>query len=769
MSLKKITSSFWAILAVVSLSLLNISCSDTETTDSTNFVIYYTGMTDIGPSMVGTISSPTYKGAAPSDFAITNITLNGEPYSGDCFEIDSETGEISISNTKNAATGRYSISISCVSGGKSYNFPNIVSIKMLAAAPEGITMTPNLLTADYGDVIDINSIADMPTSVVTTEGEHISITGYQIGAVELVTADESGENLAYQPLPEEYKLCFSVSNDGIFTIIQGSTSEILNPAVYSISLILKTKVGEAMLERAIQVKITSKPLALTYAKNYGKIEEKTTDEPTAFNSEIPTFKGSTDGLRFSIHSVTPATDKIKINEKNGQIYVEDGHGFKVGEIYTISVSARNAFNAEDEEGKVFSDIYTLETVGFIQPITKFSYGKNGDNQISKIELTRYTETPTIDGAEVRYEFSNVPEVLTNGGVTFNKNDGSISAIKGNKVPTDTYNFTVTAYGPKNLDGVPINVTLIITENPNKFTYIHYGNNLGENGNALEGNIYQNQFRFYTEKDFLKALPAPKTDYKGNNEDLKWTITKVHQTGATNKNNDGSFTLSGWKAAQSGIIMIEATAGDDPGTQVTVRTPLFVQCCSAVNQYTIEYTPLVLHVNPITGGRSTTPTIKQNGVKLTDTELANFWLDYRRTFNYYNNGGKRSDGSEHENGRPGTTNTSKFMANLWADRNGGNESKLPLSYFQSKKEDDPLTPKTDWKLTLAYVDNGTDLSKRHSVKVEPNQWNDDGWANGFMVGQITFISKANPTNKELNNGSQIFPIILWFDENYEEQK
>ena len=97
------------------------------------------------------------------------------------------------------------------------------------------------------------------------------------------------------------------------------------------------------------------------------------------------------------------------------------------------------------------------------------------------------------------------------------------------------------------------------------------------------------------------------------------------------------------------------------------------------------------------------------------------------------------------------------------------SPLPLSYFQSKKEDDPLTPKTDWKLTLAYVDNGTDLSKRHSVKVEPNQWNDDGWANGFMVGQITFISKANPTNKELNNGSQIFPIILWLDENYEEQK
>lgn len=768
MNLRKLTSSFWAILAVVTLSIFSISCSETETTDSTGFAIYYTGMTDIGPSMVGTISSPTYKGAAPSDFTITNITLNGEPYSGNCFEIDSETGKISISNTKNAATGRYSISISCVAGGKSYSFPDIVSVKMLAAAPEGITMTPNLLTADYGDVIDINSIADMPTSVVTTEGEHISITGYQIGAVELVTTDESGANPSYKPLNEEYKQCFSVSTDGIFSIVQGSTSEMLNPAVYSISLILKTKVDEAMLERAIQVKITSKPLALTYAKNYGKIEEKTTDEPTAFQSEIPTLKGSTDGVKFSIYSVTPATDKIKINEKNGQIYVEDGHGFKVGEIYTISVCARNAFNTEEEEGKIFNDIYTLETVGYIQPITKFSYGRNEDNQISKIELTRYTETPTIDGDEVYFEFSNVPEALINGGVTFNRNNGSISAIKGNKVPMDTYNFIVTAYGPKNQDGVPVNVTLAITENPNKFTYIHYGNNLGENGKALEGDIYQNQFRFYSEEDFLKALPAPQTDYKGSNKDLKWTITKVHQTGATDKQNDGSFTLTSWKAAQSGIIMIEATAGDDPETQVTVRTPLFVQCCSEVKKYTIEYTPLVLHVNPITGGRSTVPTIKQNGVKLTDTELANFWLDYRRTFNYYNNGGKRSDGSEHESGRPGSTNTSKFMANLWKTRNGGNESKLPLSYFQSKDKSDPLTPKTDWTLTLAYVDNSTDLSKRHSVKVEPNQWNDDGWANGFMVGQMTFIQKVNPTNNELNGGNQIFPFILWFDEYYEEQ-
>ena len=82
MSLKNLTSSFWAILSVVILNFISISCTDTETTDSTNFVIYYTGLTDIGPSMTGEISSPSYKGPAPSDFSITEITLNGEHIQG---------------------------------------------------------------------------------------------------------------------------------------------------------------------------------------------------------------------------------------------------------------------------------------------------------------------------------------------------------------------------------------------------------------------------------------------------------------------------------------------------------------------------------------------------------------------------------------------------------------------------------------------------------------------------------------------------------------
>ena len=46
--LLNITSRLLGTLMVIILTVVNSSCTDTETTDSTKFTIYYTGMTDIG-------------------------------------------------------------------------------------------------------------------------------------------------------------------------------------------------------------------------------------------------------------------------------------------------------------------------------------------------------------------------------------------------------------------------------------------------------------------------------------------------------------------------------------------------------------------------------------------------------------------------------------------------------------------------------------------------------------------------------------------------
>lgn len=46
------------------------------------------------------MSGPTYIGGTPSDFSITRITLDGEVYDTDCFQIsDPSTGAIKLANT----------------------------------------------------------------------------------------------------------------------------------------------------------------------------------------------------------------------------------------------------------------------------------------------------------------------------------------------------------------------------------------------------------------------------------------------------------------------------------------------------------------------------------------------------------------------------------------------------------------------------------------------------------------------------------------------
>ena len=206
-------------LMIVIMSVVYTSCDDTETTDSTKFTIFYSGMTDIGPSMSGRISSPTYKGNTPSDFAITKVTLKGEAYSGDCFTINPNDGFISINSTKDMQVGLYKLSISCISGGNYYEFKDIVEINFLKAVPDGITVEPNKLQVKYNDIIDETSEVELPTAQVKTDGDHVTITKYEIAK-------------------SDYSKYFDITKSGKISIIKGSTA--LLPGIYNISLKLTT-------------------------------------------------------------------------------------------------------------------------------------------------------------------------------------------------------------------------------------------------------------------------------------------------------------------------------------------------------------------------------------------------------------------------------------------------------------------------------------------------------------------------------------------------
>ena len=110
-------------------------------------------------------------------------------------------------------------------------------------------------------------------------------------------------------------------------------------------------------------------------------------------------------------------------------------------------------------------------MAFINPITKLQYA----NQ-EKVQGVAFEFTPEdVDGDELTYSFVDLDSRLTDK-LNIDPVTGAISAKKGNSIEVATYTITVKAKNNKSEQTATF--TLNITKNPNSFTFIRYGNNLG---------------------------------------------------------------------------------------------------------------------------------------------------------------------------------------------------------------------------------------------------------------------------------------------------
>ncbi|CDA76085.1 putative uncharacterized protein [Bacteroides sp. CAG:530] len=744
-----ILSRFLGVLTVMVFALLGItSCSETETTDKTDFILYYTSMTDIGPGMSSDIAQPSYKGATPSDFTITGVTLDGQAYTGNLFEINPTSGTVHIESDETTPVGVYKISVSCVAGGSTFTYNDIISVNFLKRVPEGITVTPEALVADFADIIDANSTVELPTAQVTTEQNHISITGYSISSVRL------GETI----VDNKKNPMFAVSSDGTISIVRGSNA--IEPGLYTIDLKLNTAVSgsdseEGLFANALTVNVTSKPLALTYAT--GKLEEATEESGnTSFVSQVPTFKGSTDGIAYSIESVSPASDKFVIDAKTGVISVAEGHGLKSGEKYVVSVRVKNDYSTE---GVVFNNVFTLNVVEYIEPISNFAY------EMTPVTEQVEFEIPVKDGfkgAEPVFVFESISAEDKNI-VSLDGKTGTISAKKGHKLTLGEHKFTVKASNDKNSETAELIIN--VTENPNKFTYIRYGNNLG----LTPAENYANQFRLADKEEFNgnAEFSTPETDSK---KTLTWSVSGIDVGGTSTWNKvkidskTGKLTLNALPNEQKCVVvLVKATAGSGKKAY-SITVPVFFHNSNAdKTNGKIEYTPFVLQVNPKKGGRSVTPTITNT------IDMSKFVLDFRRDPIYYNINGEYQDGTPLESGgtqkhTKGYYKQSPFMEALWVQCGAGLGAKAPMAYFDVKGN----IRENHTDKTLGYVDNA-DGDKKFSVVINANQWcqraedSQDilAWANGVVIMSMTYSD--NVTN--VNKGTEVGPIVIWLDTNF----
>lgn len=743
------SSGFLAILMLVLMAVSTTSCKDTETVDTSGFQLHYTSMTDIAPSMSGyVIANPSYKGLPPSDFAITRITFGeeGEAYTGDSFQIDASSGSIEILNTDNLSVGVYRISVSCVSGGTTYSFPDIVEVNFLKPVPDGIVVEPNLLTADYNDILDANSEAEMPTAQVTTDNsaEHITITGYAISNVR--RGDVIYDNTA-NPL-------FAISETGEISIVKGhdeATETNLVPGVYTIDLKLNTRAADANSELgiytdALQVNVISAPRGLSYADGYVEAGDGTSEHPMrGFTSEAPVLRGSAEGVNYAIVAVKrngvedeSAMAKFSIDAATGIITIGDDHGFVIDDVYTVDVSVTNAYSAEGEV-YVGEDALTVTVVDWVSAPISLSYGN-----VSAQRLIEFTASPEYEGGTTAlvYSFDNLDESLADY-LSIDSETGVISAAQMHEITPGDYTVVVKA---SNFVGeITGTMNLHVDEHPCYFTYIRYGNNLG-----LDETTEASQFRFHSLSEIQSmGTIAPKTDFNPDGgATLTWSSeAKFQSAGISIDRNTGVLTLGTTEAnfaREMPIIFVTATATLDDFSYSHV-VPVFFHYAKEVNGITLEYTPFVFRTSPRLGGRSSVPV-------LGGADASNFLIDYRRSPQYWNLNGERSDGTPHESG---AIADNQFLTNLWTTYGAGTGSKDPMGFFRGTDID-----RSNLSRKLGYVDNTSGSSNKYSVVVNPNLWNDDGWADGVFMMTMTFTVDGNINN--VNGGTEIRPIAIWLD-------
>lgn len=691
---------------------VGVSCSD-DTTDDTAFQLFYSDVTDIGPSMTMRLYEPTYIGPKPSYFSIVGIKLDDSSVEASSFNIDPETGAIIIENTGKLAIGNYALSVACKAGGKGYTFNDIVHVNMMRTVPEGIVATPNKIEVSYEDVMSKSAEA-LPSSQITTDGNHIHINKYVIANVR-----HEGEQVANEDR-------FTVSGKGVVGF--GSKHTDLKPGKYVIDLKLTTAVvdeqsEEGLFANAVEFDITSKPLTLTYEPDNSKVEFN----PTApVKSVVPVMVGSRDGLKFEISKKTPADAPITIDPATGELSMGT-NTLAVGTECKVSVKVSNPYGSSD-----FNEAYSFTIVPFIHPIKTFAYPAAAE----MMEGTAFMQkVSNMDGDEVKYSFKELPSALQNQ-LTINAQTGEISAAKGNTIAQGQYTVTVVAENTKGSKTATF--TLNVVKNKYMFSYVSWGNNL----NLTPVEKYASQYRrtesgSFTMKvvssDIEKGVSAVYAIDKGNSS-----------TGAKIDAHSGEITFDSWKDGRVFVVVVKTTTGKGTPGEVTIKTPVFVHCSAPVKGVTVNYTPFVFQVNPRKGGSSVAP-------KVIGADPSKFLMDYRRSFNYYNIGGPES----HVTGQLKAGQTTTFMYKMWQSYYGNAAvnagARKPVSYYDNK---------ASLNTALCYVD----ATKGCAITVNPGKWQaDQEFANGVFIGQMTFVTDGNPS--KVAKGSQVFPVAIWFNTDF----
>lgn len=784
------------MLAVAFSAIFVSSCSKDELEGGNNeFTLRYFSFTDVSTGKGFEIPAPSYNGPVPSEFRITSVS-HDSGYDGDNFTIDSETGAITYTPAV-TEDGEYRISVACKADGNEYTFDNALTVKFLLEFPGSLVFTPEEFVIDAALIKD-GTPNDLNNKVtVKAEAGAVSIKKY-----ELANVMKEGEEKAN----EEYKTYFSVNAEsGSLSIVKGKE---VKAGTYNISYKINTEDNnETIASETARVKVIAKPDKLAYKGADNGIVDVEEKVGVTFK---PEYEFSTGDLEFSMVLV-PATDKISIDKATGNITVADKHDLTRGTEFKATVTVRND---AAPEGVEFKDVLTLRIIELIVPVTAFSYDTKEIVYIQSFSAEPEYKTGETNGKPEEYE---IKDWGTLGDykdyVDFNTKTGVFSAEKMHKIPVSEtgYTVTVSAWNKGNSkptteeqykNGATATFTLKVAENPNWFTHFSYGNNLGTDGTALPESETQgvSQFRYYGEgeagvyADGTVAKPIKYNIISGipSNSTMSYQFRNRYTSGSNMfkgkieiNSVSGEIVIEGTADSpngrilqnnQIGILMVEATAGEDPTSNISVTIPVFVQVGQARNNVYVEYTPFILRVNPKDGGRSNAPIIYTNakrngGTLLADEAYNKFQWGFGKELRYIDMTNLPETWANAQIGKKnaGTDFWNQSKNDIGDFGSVGINAPFPIFYYYNMNNLDKA---------YGYFDNASSTERnRFAFTVNPGKWilNNTTPADGILTaqfnGQSSDVKKWDNTTDNSSLGKSPiahFNFAVWLDSDFESE-
>lgn len=738
MSLKNYLLHFcaWSVIAASALSAA--ACSDDETSDAPA-TLYYPEVVNIAPTVDFVMAQgPDFQGPVPTDYEIAGITCDGQAVQTDLFSINPETGAVSFRHAEEGEEiplGTYLLSIGCKVNGNYHVYPDVLIVKMVAPLPAAVIATPSEVKVAYETVL--NPEGELPTVELSVEeGASISVKSWAFPA----EAVNNNPFYAY----------FKISKNGVISL---NTSSKVLPGHFELDVQVNTSAGEkGIFEKVVSFDIQSKPLTLTYAENL------LVEAGSALALPEPKYVGSLDGVNFSIAKVTPVgeapqTSDFKIDAQTGCVSVEKGNTLQPDTEYDLDVLVKNDFGEQ-----LFEKALHVTVTAVVAPIENFKY-----EPLSIARFLSFTveKAAGFKGDNVSYEFKGLPAELE-GLLSIDRLTGVITTTKqveapinldrpSFEIPAGEYDVVVLAKNMKAPEGVEAVLKLSVVESKAYFTKFGYGNNL--NLPTTEANQFRYVYSSAEGATETIALDASLGDIPSGQK-VVFSVTqpdKFKQPFGSCSINETSgevkLAMKGEDPNACGMVMVRATVGE--GAETFYRTiPLFVASENKDNM--LSFTPFVMKVNPVKGGRSV-QAVSHKGDKLL--------FDYRRNATYQN---LYASEKEFPSGKVGVNNN--FLSQMWdkyALWKGGKVNygaKAPLSYFENES--------TGLQNAWLYIDNNLgSQSERWTMVVTPNAWigSEGNPASGVWCGGMTAVTNGNAAS--VNKGTQIWPIMVWFDERF----